>query len=242
MNNIEKIKTIDGFLFDKDGTLIDYYKSWMPRNTRIANDAARGDAQLSAQLLKIGGFCSSSDTVKGGSALAAGTAVEIAQCWHEYLPKGSWNLDELSTHINYCFSDCVEQYSVAVCNLPEFCRALHKLNKITGMATADSEKNAIKTINHFEIAPFFDFVCGYDSGFKPKPDPEMIFGFCKTTGLTPDKIAMVGDNYHDLEMGERAGCGINIGVLTGTSTREELEEYADIVLDDVTGILPLIQQ
>ncbi|MCP4429453.1 MAG: HAD family hydrolase, partial [Gammaproteobacteria bacterium] len=41
------------------------------------------------------------------------------------------------------------------------------------------------------------------------------------------------------EMGRNAGAGLCIGVLTGTSTREELESLADIVYEDVRELLQI---
>ena len=47
------------------------------------------------------------------------------------------------------------------------------------------------------------------------------------------EVIVVGDNRHDIEMGKNARAGLCIGVLTGASTRDELEEIADLVLDDI---------
>ena len=47
--------TITGILFDKDGTLLDYVKSWVPVNYELARIAARGDDDLARVLLRAGG-------------------------------------------------------------------------------------------------------------------------------------------------------------------------------------------
>jgi phosphoglycolate phosphatase len=49
-------------------------------------------------------------------------------------------------------------------------------------------------------------------------------------------VVVVGDNRHDIEMGRNAGAGLCVGVLTGTSTRGDLEDIADIVFDDITAL------
>ena len=46
---------IQAILFDKDGTLIDYHKSWEPTNRRAAALASGGDAELALRLLERGG-------------------------------------------------------------------------------------------------------------------------------------------------------------------------------------------
>ena len=54
---------------------------------------------------------------------------------------------------------------------------------------------------------------------------------------------MVGDSTHDLIAGSAAGVGLRVGVLTGPATVDDLEDYADIVLSDIS-LLPayLVQQ
>jgi phosphoglycolate phosphatase len=68
----------------------------------------------------------------------------------------------------------------------------------------------------------------------------MVHAFLTATGLRAGAIVMVGDNRHDIEMGRAAGTW-TVGVLTGTSSREELRAVgADMVVEsisDLSGIL-----
>jgi phosphoglycolate phosphatase len=50
---------------------------------------------------------------------------------------------------------------------------------------------------------------------------------------------VVGDNTHDIHMGQSAAAGYNVGVLTGTSTRDELEPEADLVVDSIADLATL---
>ena len=63
-----------------------------------------------------------------------------------------------------------------------------------------------------------------------------MLAFSDLTGLKPTEIAMVGDNRHDLEMARAGGCGLAVGVLSGTGTRESLGRIADVVLDSVAEL------
>ncbi|MGD2172342.1 MAG: HAD family hydrolase, partial [Gammaproteobacteria bacterium] len=42
-------------------------------------------------------------------------------------------------------------------------------------------------------------------------------------------------------MGRNAGAGLCVGVLTGTSTRADLEPIADLVLEDIGGLPDALQ-
>ena len=54
---------IRGILFDKDGTIIDYARTWVPLNREAANFAAGGDVALAAELLRAHGQDPDTDAV-----------------------------------------------------------------------------------------------------------------------------------------------------------------------------------
>jgi phosphoglycolate phosphatase len=55
-------------------------------------------------------------------------------------------------------------------------------------------------------------------------------------GLGRDEIAMVGDAPHDLVMGRAAGVAMNVGVLSGTSRRQDLAALADLIVDSINDL------
>jgi phosphonatase-like hydrolase len=61
---------------------------------------------------------------------------------------------------------------------------------------------------------------------RGRPYPFMIAKLMDRFGLTdPQRVIKIGDAPADLREGYHAGCGLVIGVLDGSSTREELEIY-----------------
>jgi phosphoglycolate phosphatase len=82
----------------------------------------------------------------------------------------------------------------------------------------------------------FEFLAGYDSGHGVKPEAGMVLAFCEAMGFDVGSVVVVGDNRHDIEMGRNAGAGLCVGVLTGTSTRPDLEDIADVVFDDINAL------
>jgi phosphoglycolate phosphatase len=65
----------------------------------------------------------------------------------------------------------------------------------------------------------------------------MVLAFCDAIGAHPQEIAVVGDAIHDLAMGRAAGAGLTVGVLSGTSGRDDLEIGADVILDSIVDLL-----
>ena len=99
------------------------------------------------------------------------------------------------------------EYAVPVTDLRVLFRRLKAQGLKIGIASSDNESSIRRTAARFEIDGWVDFIAGYDSGFGSKPEPGMLLGFCQSTGLEPRQVAMVGDNAHDLHMGQAAGAG-----------------------------------
>lgn len=230
--------TIRGILFDKDGTLFDYHQTWMPLNHQAALLTARGDQTLAHALLKSGGWDAGSDRVASGSLLAACTNHQIAEDWAGQV--GGWDVEELARMLTEKFHEEGVESAVPVTELPPFLSDLRDQGYKLGIATSDSEQGARGMLDRFGVIDHLDFICGYDSGHGAKPTPGMVYAFCKRCGIEPGETIMVGDNWHDVETGRNAGVAFTVGVLTGTSVREELEGVADHVLHSVEELSGLL--
>jgi phosphoglycolate phosphatase len=64
----------------------------------------------------------------------------------------------------------------------------------------------------------------------------MVLRAAAVVGVPASRTAVVGDSLADLEMGRAAGAGRVIGVLSGVSGREDLEPFADAVVDSVADL------
>jgi len=74
-----------------------------------------------------------------------------------------------------------------------------------------------------------------------RPAPYMIHRLMERHDIMNVKyVAKVGDTRNDMLEGKNAGCGINIGVLTGASSAGELLD-ADLVVDKITNIDMIIE-
>ena len=59
-----------------------------------------------------------------------------------------------------------------------------------------------------------------------RPHPDMVFKAMLLLGVKDNKqVAKVGDTPSDLNEGHNAGCGLNIGVLSGATKQEDLEKH-----------------
>jgi phosphoglycolate phosphatase len=236
--------TYKGIVFDKDGTLIDFNSTWLPVYHYAALEFANNDVKLAQELLECCGYDQAASRLIGGSLLAAGTNHEIAHAWAGHLPdiENDIQLEALSLRLNQVFQQQSALNSTPVKDLQITLRKLNQAGLKLGVATSDSYQGIHSTLQSFDVISEFEFLCGYDSGHGVKPEPGMVLAFCQAMSLEPAEIIVVGDNRHDIEMGKNAQAGLCVGVLTGASTREELEGLADVVFDDISGLVGLIDR
>ncbi len=229
---------IAAILFDKDGTLLDYWQTWVPINREVALFAAGGDQQLAASLLRAGGHDPLTDHVAPGSVLASAGMAEIAACFAAVL--GPRTPPRLEAEIDRIFRDGGARHSVLMPGAVATVRALKARGIRVGLASNDSIGGLKASLSrHPGVLELFEFTCGCDSGYGSKPEPGMGLAFAAHLGVPPAACAMVGDSTHDLEMAERAGFGLRIAVLGGTGTRANLAPHADVVLDGIADLLAL---
>ncbi len=230
--------TIEGVLFDKDGTLLDFQATWLPVLREAAVAAAGGEGESALHLLAIGGYDASLEQVRAGSLLAAGNTAEIAAAWAAHLP--GRDTYELVALLDRIFVEGGARHATPVTDLGPLFARLKGRGLALGVATSDSLQGARASLAGFGVLDRLDFLAGYDSGHGVKPNPGMVEGFCAATGLAAAQVAVVGDNLHDLEMGRAAEAGLVVGVLSGNAARGELEVLADYVLDGIAEIEALL--
>lgn len=220
---------IDGLLFDKDGTLFDFRISWgrwaESFLTRIARDEAHA-----TRLGRAIGFDPATASFAPDSPVIAATAADIAAALAPELP--GVTVAELTERIDA--SAALAPMSEAV-PLRPLLTALRGRGLRLGVATNDSEAPALQHLARHGITDCFDFIAGSDTGHGAKPAPGMCLAFARKTGLSPSRVAMVGDSRHDLDAGRAAGMR-TVAVLTGVARREELAPHADVVLGDIGEI------
>jgi len=225
---------IKGILFDKDGTLIDYRRTWVPINKEAALYAARGDTALAAELLRLCGQDPDTGAVTANSVLAAGSIYDIANAFAEHL--GSRTPPDLAVAIDRICRDGGARRAVPVDGAERTLGELKRRGFKLGVATNDSEGGLVASLARSGILALLDFTVGCDSGFGSKPDPRMVYAFCAAMAVEPAEVAMVGDAVHDLAMGRAAGAGLTVGVLGGTSAREDLAGTADLILASISDL------
>lgn len=220
---------IDGILFDKDGTLFDFSKSWSGWAARLLTTLSR-DPDHAAALARAIGFDAVSATFDPASPVISATAADIATALQPQLPGRTH--DDIVGQINALAEGAPMAEAVP---LVPFLTALRARGLRLGVATNDTEAPARAHLDAHGITGLFDFIAGYDSGYGAKPGPGMCLAFARSQALDPARVVMVGDSLHDLAAGRAAGMR-TIAVLTGVARHADLVGHADTVLADIGGL------
>lgn len=225
---------IRAILFDKDGTLLDFNATWLGFVKEIAMEAAGGIADQSDLLLEAVGYDHSNQSFRAGSAVAAGTTVDIIASM--YPDASEDERRTLAAKADRQSAIIGRDRAVPLPGVIDALGVLHTNGYRLGLATNDATEGAEATLLAFGVAHLFDAAYGYDAVANPKPAPDVLFAFADTVDMHPSNVAMVGDNTHDLEAARSAGAGLSIGVLTGNSGHAELNPLADVIVDSVADL------
>lgn len=230
---------IKGILFDKDGTLIDFFSLWLGAAERaipkfLENNNINDEKMVNVVLESIG---VKNSKVDPRGALAYKSYSEIGNDIYKELCKHGYklNAEKIGADISRLFDNEVNKDDVNIVELYD----LHKLfeylkgkNIYIGLATTDTLLSAEYCLKRLNVNKYFDFIGADDGVYKPKPAIDLIEAFCSKFNLKYSEIAVVGDTYNDMIFAKNSGA-LSIGVLSGVSTIEDFKGHADIILKNV---------
>ena len=225
------MKDIKGIVFDKDGTLFDFAKTWEAWARSFLLRLCDGDLVRAAQIGKVIEFDLETNRFAPTSVVIAGTPGEVTDALLGQFP----GMARATLH-DVLNEEAEKAPQEPVIPLRPFLEGLRGRGIALGVATNDAEKPARAHLDAAGVTELFDFIAGYDSGFGGKPQPGQLLGFAQAVNLDPADCIMVGDSTHDLRAGAAAGM-TRIAVLTGLASERDLAPFADVVLPDI-GHLP----
>ena len=227
---------IKGILFDKDGTLIDFYEVWGKAAVKVAKrlcDARRMPERQRMLLREMG---VADGRVDPDGALAWKSYRGVAEDLQEYLgtdpEKLAGELKDMGVRIGKAGARLL---SVAMME------ALRSRGLWIGVATTDDLKSTRRCLEVLGVEEYISFWGVSGEGLPEKPDGRLVSLAAGHWGIWKDEIAMVGDNPNDMRFARNGGA-VAIGVKSGTGTEDMLRGQADYLLDSVDDLVDLIDQ
>ena len=133
--------------------------------------------------------------------------------------------------------------NVPYAGVAEFLQSLKDAGKKLLIATSKAEPYAVKILEHFGLAKYFDCICG-----TPMDDPKQTKADVVRAALRRMNVAdlsravMVGDRRHDVEGAHEVGLKA-VGVLYGYGDRTEHEKAgADYICQDMISLQNLLHR
>ncbi len=238
--------SLRGIIFDKDGTLMDYYSVWAPvfKNsilTVLEQVGRPHDKQLEARLLNLLGIGETGVYSDGLVFKASSTSMLLALYWFAVKNRISFiklyrSFSEGFHGSRYLLKEYME-ISEPPCDLHLLFSKLKHAGYTIGLVTNDTQDGTNLTLDILGIKEYFDFISTYGDHLKNKPSTESFREFCRTHDLKPYEVAVVGDAPVDMKYGKRAGAGYLVGVLTGSGDSHRLSKLADVVYGSIGSLL-----
>ena len=237
---------IKEIIFDKDGVLLDLEATWLNSAIAMTHFVAEltDGRHPPAAFQTIIGIDETTRQIDANGLFAAGSSADQFREFVRFDPALEPLLFqdvEVRQKLRSIFLETRDATLDAVGSVPNGdvvspLKALHEAGYKLAVLTNDSEGSARQSCEAVGIAPYFEMIVGYDSGFGSKPEPNGLLGICQALGIAPEQAVMVGDTYADLGAAQAAGAGLFIGISNIYPDCPEALKSVEYLLPDLTGL------
>lgn len=231
------MQDLTALLFDKDGTLVHFDRTWGRAAGAVMRALAGDDPRAIARLEEVSHYIAEEERFLPTSPLVSGSSAHYGPLWAQAL--GRHATQDFLAEIDRAFA---REGLANLAPIGHPAQALGRL-KAQGFALAivtnDAEENARQQAEALGFLPLLTAVHGYDSGFGSKPGPGMVAAFAERFGHAPEATAVIGDSAHDLAAARGAGARF-ILVRSGPAPVDDLVGEADLVVDSVDDLPGLL--
>jgi|SRR5947209_15003657 len=224
---------IRAILFDKDGTLVDFQRTWGPATHTVLTQLSNGDSATFDRLCAVSLYDAAERRLLPGSPVVIETTYGYGKLWAEAL--GVPLTRDFVDHIDQMFFQTTLNHLAAIGDVKALLGNFAMRGLRLGLMTNDADANTRAQLQQLGITGFLEFVAAYDSGYGHKPDPDPVLAFAAFAQVDPAEVAVIGDTEHDLAAARAAGA-VAVGVLSGPVPRDRLEPYADVLLPSIAEL------
>ncbi len=229
-------------IFDKDGTIVnlDIWGKVIKKRTELIGDFFNLNAGQKHSIIKIMGIDPITNKIADIDILTISRIKTEENVAKELIKQGIEPiLAQEITHQKFAEVDNNLNFMNIVSpigNIKELFSRIKDNGTEIAIATSDIESQGRKIMQALGVDKYVSTVAGADSVVNDKPAPDMIWEICNRLNVNPEFTAIIGDSVLDLLMGNSAGVALKIGVLTGRDKKEDLQSYADVVINSIQEI------
>lgn len=227
------MKDLTALLFDKDGTLVDFDRTWGPAAGAVMRTLAAGDEAAFARLAAVSHYVEAEQRFLHTSPLVSGSSIHYGPLWAEVLGRPATSA--FFSLMDRLFAQEGLRHLTPIGRPRAALERLKAAGLDLGIVTNDAEASAREQAEVLGLRGLLTAIHGYDSGFGSKPQPGMITAYAERFGHRPEAVAVVGDTAHDFHAARAAGARF-ILVRSGPIPVASLLEEADLVVDSVDDL------
>lgn len=224
-------------LFDKDGTLIHFDRSWMKIGLQLVDgfmtqyESAIGDVTEAYKRLGI-----VNNEIQQGTVMASGSLDEIINAFDNLAGQdvSSWAQQRSQTLVDQRVPE-----NVWVEGVDQTVKALHQKGYKLGIVTSDTKKGVEQFLTDTNMHKYFDVVISTEANAVEKPNPEVLKPLFDNYDVDSSDVMIVGDTANDIKTGKNAQLGLSVAVLTGVDIKETFTE-ADYILPTANQVLDIL--
>jgi phosphoglycolate phosphatase len=232
-------------IVDKDGTLIAFdtmWHAWFRRTMELLEQAAPLDPAVRAGIEGALGVELASNTWDPAGPLTLASTSEVAlllagQLYHHL--GLSWAQAQALTMAAEQTARAVLQDDALLAPIGDVRGLLTRWRAqglLLALCTTDERPSAERHLERLGLTDLFAATVCDGDGIALKPAPDMALALCQRLRVAPQQAIMVGDTVADLVMARSAGLAAAIGVTSGAMSRQDLEPYADWVVESIHAL------
>jgi phosphoglycolate phosphatase len=189
------VLAIRAILFDKDGTIVDFDRTWGPAVQAVLRHLAGGNAALYRKLSAESGLVDGAHFGPDSPLIDEPTSVFAAR-WASLLgrPADAAFFEEIDRLLCEATTEHLTPIGDPKAVMSELASRGYQL----GLITNDAEATARAHVRKLGLDRILAFVAGYDSGLGVKPEPGSVLAFAAAVGVSTTEIVMVGDTALDI--------------------------------------------
>lgn len=240
------LEGIQAALFDKDGTLIDIHHYWASM-IRLRADLISVDCfgdgvrsrQVADYLVDAMGVDLKTGRMKPDGPVGVKPRPEIVAIAASVVQAEGVNITCLEVETLFLEIDrrTEADFQPLLRTLPgvrNILRTLSEAGVAVAVVTTDLTSRATRALDVLGLGDWVDLVLGGDSVTVTKPAPDLAVAAIGHLTVDAARSVVIGDHPVDIRMGEAAGCGAGVAVLTGLASRAAFDGEPCVVVPDLT--------
>ena len=141
-----------------------------------------------------------------------------------------------------CYAEVNGKHTVIFPGVSEGLRTLRAMQLPLACVTNKAERFTLALLEHLQLARCFEQVIAGDTLPQKKPDPQPLLHACRSFGIAPGDMLMIGDSANDVEAARAAGCPVFCVTYGYNEGRDVRELDVDAIVASLIEATRLIQK